>query len=164
MALIGNLIVRLISISFGFFLAIVAAGLFVSFGLYNDILNQGVLLDTHEEDLFAFISFVFGFGATLLIGLYSVGLVAILIAVAELMRWKGLVTNLVMGGSCAGFLAMQNFDFLGELGETSQPPENYGALLVALSAGFIAGFVYWLIAGHRAGDWLGSGKLQQKES
>ena len=164
MALIGNLIVRLISISFGFFLAIVAAGLFVSFGLYNDILNHGVLLDTHEEDLFAFISIVSGFGATLLIGLYSAGLVAILIAIAELMRWKGLVTNLIMGGACAGFLAMQNFNFTNGLGEASQPPENHGALLVALSAGFIAGFVYWLVAGHRAGDWLGSGKLQQRES
>lgn len=156
MAIIGNLIVRLIPISVGFFLAIVAAGLFVSFGLYNDILNGGILLDRHEEDLFAFISIVFGFGATLLIGLYSIGLVAILIAIAELMRWKGLVTNLVMGGACAGFLAIQNFDFVNQLGEASQPPENYGALLVALSAGFIGGFVYWLIAGHRAGDWLGS--------
>jgi hypothetical protein len=164
MAIIGNLIVRLISISFGFLLAIVAAGLFVSFGLYNDILGEGGLLNHHEEDLFAFISIVFGFGATLLIGYYSVGLVAILIAIAELMRWKGLVTNLVMGGACAGFLAIQNFDFVNQSGEASQPPENYGALLVALSAGFIAGFVYWLIAGHRAGDWLGPVNPKQMES
>lgn len=161
--MVGNLIVRLISISFGFFLAIVAAGLFVSFGLYHDIVTGDVLLDHHEQDLFAFIAIIFGMGATMMIGLYSVGLVAILIAIAELMRWKGLVTNLVMGGACAGFLAMQNFDFPRDAGGVSQPPENYGALLVALSAGFIAGFVYWLIAGHRAGDWLGPANPQQQE-
>jgi len=155
MAIIGNLIVRLISISAGFVLAIIAAGLFVSIGLYNDILSQGMMQGQYEEDLFAFIAIVFGFGTTLLIGLYSLGLVAILIALAELMRWKGLVTNLVMGGVSAGILAFQHFDFLDELNAAPQPPENYGALLVALSAGFIAGFVYWLIAGHRAGNWLG---------
>jgi len=155
MTFIGNLIVRLLSVSFGFFLAIVAAGLFVSFGFYNEIIAQSPSIERHEADLFALISIVSGFAATVSIGVYSIGVVAILIAIAELMRWKGLVTNLVMGGVCAGFLAINHFDFSYQTSAASLPADNYGPLLVALSAGFIGGFVYWLIAGHRAGDWMG---------
>ncbi len=164
MALFGNLVLRLISISFAFVLAVIAAGMFIGFGFYNEVLTTGPLLDSWEEEMFAFVSLGIGFASTLLIGAYSIGLVAILIAIAELMRWKGLVTNLVLGGLSAGFLALTGFDNSRVISSPVGSSGEYGPLLVALSAGFIAGFVYWLIAGRRAGDWLGPANSVSSES
>ncbi len=164
MALFGNLVLRLISISFAFALAVVAAGMFIGFGFYNEVLTTGPLLDSWEEEMFAFVSLGIGFASTMLIGAYSIGLVAILIAIAELMRWKGLVTNLVLGGLSAGFLASTGFDNSHVVSSPVGSSGEYGPLLVALSAGFIAGFVYWLIAGRCAGDWLGTANSVSSES
>ena len=155
MAFVGNFILRLITIGFGFCLAILAAGIFVGFGFYNEILTTGSLINQWEEELYSVISLGIGFASTILIGIYSLAVAAIIIAIAELMRWKGMVTNLIMGGGCAGFLALNNQGLVQRPDEIPAFDSNYGSLLVALSAGFIGGFVYWLIAGRRAGDWLG---------
>lgn len=149
MALFGNFILRFFAIFIGFTLAITAAGLFVGIGFYNEILTSEPPLQSWEEELYALISIVVGFGSTVLIGAYSFSVAGIVIALAEMMRWKSLIANLVMGGVCAAFLALTNLNGAGGAGISD------GALLVSLSAGFIGGFVYWLIAGRRAGDWLG---------
>jgi hypothetical protein len=157
MALFGNFIVRFIMICIAFTLAVMCAGIFVGIGFYNEIINTRPLLDSWEEEMFAFMSVGVGFASTLLIGAYSYGVVAILIAIAELMRWKGMVTNLVMGGMCGLFMILTSRNLThGSQGPMDIGADDYGPLLVALSAGFIGGFVYWLIAGRRAGDWLGS--------
>jgi hypothetical protein len=158
MALFGNFILRFIVICFGFLMAIIAAGMFVGFGFYNEAITTGPLLESWEEDAFALISVGVGFVSTVLIGAYAYGLVAIVIAIAEMMRWKSLAANLVLGGLCAGFLLLTNYGVSIPPGAPEGPgvvPVSHGSQLVALSAGFIAGFVYWLFAGRRAGDWLG---------
>lgn len=149
MALFGNFILRFIIISIGFTLAISAAGLFVGVGFYNEILTSEPPLLSWEEELYALVSIGVGFASTVLIGAYSLGIVGIVIALAEAMRWKSLVANLMMGGVCAAFLALTG------TGGAGGAAISDGVLLVSLSAGFIGGFVYWLIAGRNAGDWLG---------
>ncbi len=149
MAIFGNFILRFIIILSGFTLAIAAAGLFVGIGFYNEILGTSPPLQNWEQDLYTLVSIGVAFTSTVLLGAYSYGVVAIIIVLAEAMRWKSLVANLVMGGICATFLALSKF------GPSVENGTSDGPLLVSLSAGFIGGFVYWLIAGRRAGDWLG---------
>ncbi len=134
-------------IALGFMFAIAAAGMFIGFGFYNEILTTGPLLDTWEEEFYGLLSLSVGFASIALIGAYAIGVAAILIALAELMRWQGMIANLLMGGITAAILSLGG-------GETNV---SGGAFVVALSAGFIGGFVYWLIAGRKAGNWLGSG-------
>lgn len=145
MAQIGNFILRFIVIGFGFSLAIFAAGLFIGYGFYNEILSTEPPMQMWEEEFFSVISMGVGVASTMLIGAYGIGVVAIVIILAEVMRWNGIVSNLVMGGACALYLALTHFGGEGI---------SDGALLVSLSAGFIGGFVYWLIAGRSAGKWL----------
>jgi len=145
MALFGNFILRFIMITIGFMFAIVAAGMFIGFGFYNEILTTGQPLDNWDEQFYGLLSLSVGFASIALIGAYAIGVAAILIALAELMRWQGMIANLAMGGLTAAILA------LGGGGANVSD----GAFLVALSAGFIGGFVYWLIAGRKAGNWLG---------
>ncbi len=148
MAFIGNFILRIIVILIGLSLAIMTAGVFVGMGLYSELLSSQPPVKPWEDDVFALLALAVGFVTTVILSVYIFGVGAILIALAELMHWKGFVTNLVMGGFVAGFLALTNFGGAG--GESISD----GALLVSLSAGFIGGFVYWLIAGRKAGDWL----------
>lgn len=73
---------------------------------------------------------------------------SILIAIAELMRWKSATVNLVLGGVCALFTGLASFH-----GPTDAIPSD-STLIVLLACGFIGGFAYWLIAGRSAGLWL----------
>ena len=134
-------------VSFGYMLASMAAGVFIGFGFYNEIFASGPPVQSWEEDFLALVSLGVGFASIALIGIYTFGIGAIFITMAEFMRWKGLIANLVMGGAIGGILALTGFA-AGEGNSISD-----GALLVALSAGFIGGIVYWIIAGRRAGDW-----------
>ncbi len=149
MRLFGNFILRFIVIVIGFILAVAAAGLFVGIGFFNEAIISDPPVEIWEQDFLRLISIGFGFVSAILIGAYSYGVVAAIIALAETMRWSGLVANLVMGGVVAAFLALTN------LGGSSGENVSDGALLVSLSAGFIGGFVYWVIAGRSAGKWLG---------
>ncbi|MCF6321974.1 MAG: hypothetical protein L3J32_09430 [Rhizobiaceae bacterium] len=150
----GNFILRFIMITIGFMFAIVAAGMFIGFGFYNEILTTGPLLDSWEEEFFGLLSLGVGFASIALIGAYATGVAAILIALAEMMRWQGLIANLVLGGFCAAILS---------LGSGNSDVSD-GAFIVALSAGFIGGFVYWLIAGRNAGNWLGPIDVEPSKS
>lgn len=167
MAFVGNFILRFITIGFGLMLALAAAGLFIGFGLYNEVTTTGPLMEQWEEDLFAFVSMGAGLFSTVAIGSFGLGVIAILIALAEMMGWRSIVANLVMGGAAAGFLAMSGFGFINQHGAPignggfAGADESYGPLLVALSAGFIGGFVYWLIAGRRAGVWLDNARREK---
>ncbi len=158
MRLFGNFILRFIVIVIGFIFAVAAAGLFVGIGFFNEAIISDPPVEIWEQDFLRLISIGFGFVSAVLIGAYSYGVVAAIIALAETMRWNGLVANLVMGGVVAAFLALTN------LGGSSGENVSDGALLVSLSAGFIGGFVYWLIAGRSAGKWLGSGPTNAPSS
>lgn len=147
MQLLGHLIVRLIVVLFGYILAIIAAAMFLSLGMVRDVVGPaieyyaGVEAQGFLVPLIGLISSPFLAGTLL-------GPAAIVIAIAEWMRWNGLITNTLLGAALslfAGWLHLGN----GEPGTISQ-----GALVVLAATGFIAGFVYWVAAGRSAGKWL----------
>jgi len=154
MALVGNFILRFIMIVIGYMIAIFAAGMFIGFGFFNEIMTTGPLIEPEEEVFYGLFSLSVGFTSVGLIGYYALGIAPILIALAEMMRWQSLIANLVLGGFCAAILSV------GGGGENASDT----ALLVALSAGFIGGFVYWLVAGRSAGNWLGPIDVPSSES
>jgi len=158
------LIGRLFIICFALFFALIATSLFIGFGLASNLLPElagtdGVsVLDTEESDrtVLAVISAVLG----LITGFDLAGLaalpVSVSIAITEMMRWQGLTVQLILGGFC-GLFAM--YAALS-LPEGTLPGQ--GTVLIALAAGFVAAFFYWLIAGRNAGEWMGAPKKEAR--
>ena len=137
-------------VMFALGLSLFAAGLFIGFGVYNELVTVDPPVDNFEQQMLSFISVAFGLGSTALIGLYSIGLILSAILLAELLRWQSLIANLVLGGGIAFALSVLHF------GNSLDALAGNNALMVSLSAGFIAGFIYWLLAGRNAGNWLGA--------
>ena len=163
MHLIGNLIVRLITVSVGFLLAVIAAGLFLSLGFYNEVMSAELYADPVYRDFYTLLTLIIGVSFTSVMGIYAAGTAGILIAIAELMRWKGLVSNLLLGGLCGAILTSMAIGI--EFNPETLDGRNHdlNPLLVGMSAGFVAGFVYWLIAGRRAGDWMPQANHTEQE-
>lgn len=150
--MIGSLIVRLVTIAIGYFLAVMAAAIFLSFGLFGEFLAgfyQGLDAPAYlNEGSIVFI----GSYIAVAIGWTTLLPASILIAIAELMRWKSLTANLVLGGLCALFTGLVSFQ-----GPRDAIPSE-STLIVLLACGFIGGLVYWLIAGRAAGRWLSTNR------
>lgn len=86
----------------------------------------------------------------LLSGFPTMGFVVVwLVGVAAAETWslRPLLAWLAVGGLAGVALVVPD----GLAVTAAAPPED--AVLAALAAGFAAGFVYWLIAGRRSGDW-----------
>ncbi len=153
--MLGNLIVRLIAIVFALLLAYLAAGLFLAVGMFLGWFRYLFAAFTAESGGVVETSDILAAIATFAVALFSSFTIAIAatapslvaIAIAEAMRWRGLAINLLLGGGVA--LAT---DFITTTPESA--PLSRGAALVLLSTGFVAGFVYWLVAGRSAGRWL----------
>lgn len=149
MQIIGHLIVRLVVIGFGYILAVIAAAIFLSLGVVREVIaptieyNTGVPVD-------GFLVPVLGLIASPLLASALLGPAAILIAIAEWVRFQGLVTNVVLGGALAFFAGGL------QLGYGNPTDLSNGVAVVLAAAGFIGGLVYWLIAGRSAGKWLDS--------
>lgn len=147
MQLIGHLIVRLVIVTTGFVLAVIAAALFLSIGVVRDVVgplieyHSGIAADGLLVPVIGIISSPF-LAATVLAP------AAITIAVAELMRWGGLIINMVLGALISLYAGWRSLALEPDLSL------NQGVIIVLLAAGFCAGLVYWLIAGRRAGRWL----------
>lgn len=156
--MLGNLIVRLVAIVFALLLAYLAAGLFVALGMFLGWFRYLFAAFTAETGGVVETSDVLAAIATFAVALFSSFTIAIAatapslvaIAIAEALRWRGLVINLLLGGGVA--LAT---DWIATA--PGSPPLSGGAALVLLATGFIAGFTYWLIAGRGAGRWLDTG-------
>ena len=156
MALVFILVGRLIVISFGLLIAIVAGSMFVGFGLASGFLPELALttntvpvfdLET-DQTILAAATVVFGAIASIEIVGLAVLPVTIAIATTELMKWHGLTIQLVIGGLCALFVMYSALALpVGNI------PSN-GTVIVSLAAGFVSAFFYWLVAGRRAGKWL----------
>ncbi|MGI9400733.1 MAG: hypothetical protein ACR2O0_05725 [Rhizobiaceae bacterium] len=157
MQFIGHLIVRSVSILLGLFLGILAATMFLSLGIVRDVVDPSM-------------QYHWGFGAdgllVPLLGLIASPFVAgavlapaaIIIAIAELAHWRGMVSNLLLGGIIAVFAGWQ------QLLLDDQQSISDGLLIVLLGAGFVGGFVYWLISGRNAGNWLENRNTRQVSS
>ena len=158
MQFIGHFIVRLIAIFFGIFVAMLAAGMFISFGLFGNMFSEffselnitfdGKLNDT--SPMVTLLVILIGFVTSFHVASLAVLPTSIAIAIAELMRWQGMTINLVLGGLVALFTGTSLYAI-----DNSGLPSD-GTLVVLLATGFIAGFFYWLIAGRSAGKLLGN--------
>jgi len=71
---------------------------------------------------------------------------ALAIALAEAFAWRSVLYYFLVGGVIA-LIADQMSDLV------IAPSFPGRRLVIMLAAGFVGGFVYWAIAGWRAGDW-----------
>jgi len=156
MKLVLYLIGRLFIIAFALLIALLAGSLFIGFGLasgmFPELANSAdgtsVLGLEADQTILAVASFVLGGIASFQLAGLATLPVTIAIAISELMRWQGMTVHLVLGGLCALFVMFSALALpQGEL------PAN-GTVIVSLATGFIAAFLYWLIAGRNAGEWL----------
>lgn len=156
MKLVLYLIGRLFVIVFALIIALFAGSMFIGFGLASGMFpelansaNGTSIFDPQtDQTILAVATLVLGTLASFqLVGL-AVLPVTIAIAISELMRWQGMTVHMVLGGLCALFVMFSALSLPdGEL------PAN-GTVIVSLAAGFVASFIYWLIAGRNAGEWL----------
>lgn len=149
MRLFGDLILRIIMILIGFTFAVIAAGMFLSFGLVSEYFAE-FFADVDPRNSVEGVSiFMVGIYMGLHVGAVAFIPSMIVIAIAELMRWRGLIANLLLGGLSAlcvvGVMS-------SAMGGDQTLSEN--TLIILLATGFIAGFVYWIFAGRKAGAWM----------
>ncbi len=162
MALLGNLILRIFMIMIALTFAFAAAGAFVGFGFYNEIISADPPIRAFDQQILTLGSIIVALVSTTLIGFYSIGLIMGTLVLAEVFGWKSLVGYLALSGIIVLILAGVNFSDAA-VSISQDAVSGNGALMVSLSAGFIAGFTYWLIAGRNAGNWLKSLRHQDLE-
>jgi hypothetical protein len=147
----GHIIVRLVAIFFGLALAFLAAGIFISFGLFGgyftELFQQADIANGEATPLAAFAIVAVGVLSSFQIASLALAPSAFAIVIAELMGWRGLTVNLVLGGLVG--LAT------GWIVSGGDAAMSQGTLLVLLATGFTGGFFYWLLAGRGAGGWRG---------
>lgn len=156
MQLLGHFIVRLLPILVGVTIAVLAASLFLAAGLVGGFFTEmfgeiAPIVEGEPHDMAPLVVFLVLVTAFLssfhLIGLVSLPL-AIAVVFAELLRWRGLTINLVLGGAVALAAGLSTF------AADSRGAPSEGTIVILLATGFIGGFFYWLIAGRSAGRWL----------
>lgn len=138
----GKFLFQLLKVVCGFIAALIACGLFLAWGFFQA---------AHpDKDPVAFATMVgTGLVSASVIGSLALVPAAAAIAIAEAARLRGLVFHVAAGGVIA-FLIWT----LGSGVETSQLRPGS---VVALAGGFLAGAVYWLIAGRTSGSWRSGG-------
>ena len=96
--------------------------------------------------------FAVAFFATSFVGATAFVPAVILIAIAETFDIRSIFYYAIGGGLIAA-VAWYSADISVRLENTTDlSPVTYGLQLVA-AAGIIGGFVYWLLAGRKAGRW-----------
>ncbi|MEC9343643.1 MAG: hypothetical protein VYD64_07325 [Pseudomonadota bacterium] len=152
MQFLGNLIVRAVPVLLGLVLAFVAAGLFLGFGFYAEVVDPVFDVDPRiRHD--GVIVLLTGLAWSPFIAAAAMGPALVIIAVAEVLKLRGLVTNTLAGGMVALFVYWAGHGSADPSGSAGRSLSD-GALIVLLATGFIGGLVYWLIAGRSAGKWL----------
>lgn len=134
----GRFFWQIVRIVVAYALALSAAGIFLAWGLFRP--------EGFDADPVAF-------AATLWSGLISGAIIGgaafipalVAIIAAELLRLKSMLFHLAAGG----FIGVALWSLSGSANENALRPGS----TIALAAGFVAGFVYWLIAGRMSGYW-----------
>ena len=146
MAFLGRIIVIIVAVM----LAMFAAGIAIAIGLLGPEWH-GFSGDVVERGTFS----VFVVAGTAFTGAVTLLPLAILIAVAEIVKVRSVLIHAVAGaavmllGYSASGLAPPSYE---ESIDHPPPPISHGTQ-VAAAAGIVFGGVYWLIAGRNAGRW-----------
>jgi hypothetical protein len=128
---------QLIKIIVGFVIAVIASGLFLSWGLFQP--------GSPEADPAAFAAMIgTAFVTASVLGAVAFVPAACVILLSEIARLSGIVFYLASAGAIAFLL--WTLDGTADAGLRPGSP-------VVLAAGFVSGAVYWIIAGRTAGSW-----------
>lgn len=150
----GGFVLQVIRIVVGFICAMLAAGLFLAFGFVQAV-------DLEGDPVAAGTAFGSGLIGASVIGGFTFLPACLAILLSEALRLRGLIFHLAVGGAIGFGLWM-----LGDASPTDPARATMGGLppgsTVAAAAGFVAGFVYWLIAGRCAGRWRLVGHLSRE--
>jgi hypothetical protein len=140
-------ITRFFVILFSLIFAFLATGIALAIGIMAPEL---VTMSADPIEKFAF--FAIAFFATSFAGMTAFIPAVVLIAIAETFDIRS-IFYYAIGGGLIGALAWYMSDTSIQLEQTTDlAPVTYGLQLVAAS-GIIGGFVYWLLAGRKAGRW-----------
>jgi hypothetical protein len=142
-----SLFFRIFVIFFALMLAILASGFALAIGV---MVPDFVTVTTDPVEHFTF--FAVQFFATSFVGYAAFVPALVLIAIAETFDLRS-IFYYALGGAAIGLFAYYGSNISVALENTTDlPPVSFGLQLVA-AAGIIGGFVYWLIAGRKAGRW-----------
>ena len=141
-------LIRLMALALSYFLSTLAAAAFVTFSLFLG--GDASWLSGDPEVAVGSIGFTVAVWFDIASFLFAPFLFLMLIA--ELARFSGLTINLLAGGLLAVIYMVMLPPAL------DQPYVQQEIWLAALGAGFFGGLVHWILAGHRAGRWLGPPK------
>ena len=138
-------LVRIAMIFIGYVVACIAASLILTIGT----------LTPEWDDLAALGMQSVAVWAVVMVGAAAIGAIAMMpallvIALAEGFAWRSSLIYAALGGALALSLSY-GLDFAGYIGDPQNPLAREREVLAA--AGIAGGFVYWFLAGRRAGTW-----------
>jgi hypothetical protein len=138
-------LIRLMALALSYMLSTLAAAAFLSFALFLGAETEWL----REDPAVAVGTAGFAFAAWLEISRAIFMPFLLIIVIAEFARLSSLLFNVLAGGGLA-FVYMVLTPYSFEL-----PYGEERIWLAALAAGFVGGFAHWMLAGYRAGRWLG---------
>ena len=140
-------ITRFFVILFSLIFALLAAGIALAVG----VMTPELVTNTSDPiEKFAF--FAMAFFAVSFVGATAFIPAVILVAIAETFDIRSIFYYAIGGGLVAAVVWYMSDISLQLENTTDLSPIRYGLQLVA-AAGIIGGFVYWLLAGRKAGRW-----------
>jgi hypothetical protein len=138
-------LVRIAMIFLGYVLACIAASLILTIGTLTPQWDDFTALGMQSVAVWAV---VMVFAAA--IGAIAMMPALLVIALAEGFAWRSSLIYAALGGALALSLSL-GLDFAGYGGGPGNPLVREREVLAA--AGIAGGFVYWLLAGRKAGSW-----------
>lgn len=133
----SKLIWQLIKVSIGFCAAVLTAGLFLAWGYFR--------AGDPAMDPVGFAAMIgSGFVTASIVGGFAGAPVFCAIAAAELLSVRSVIYHV----GVAGLIAFGLWSLGAPMDQGMRPGTG-----VVLAAGFVAGFVYWLVAGRSSGCW-----------
>lgn len=143
--------IRVLALILSFLLSTLAAAIFLVFALFLG--GEPEWLRDDPAVVMGSVGFAFAAWTEICRALFLPFL--LIAAVAEFSRLTSFLFNVLAGGGLALFyLVVTPYSF-------DLPYSQQEIWTAALAAGFVAGLTHWLLAGYRAGRWLGPG--QQSE-
>lgn len=146
-----SLFLRFFVILFAFLVACFAAGLVVAYGL---LAPEFTKLSTAEPE--ALLGFLFlATAAGIVTPFYVFAPTALIIFVSEMLSLRS-VLFYALAGAVIGALAYVFSDVTARMQGAGTVVPLTRELQFMVAGGIVGGFVYWLIAGRRAGAWKGA--------
>jgi len=138
-----RILARLFVLAFAYFASSIAAMLMLMMSL---LAWQAEVRSPDEEVLHFFFSSAFVLSAFLYVTTTAIAPAALFGLLTEAFSWRSIFVHVVAGGMLGFYLLIAT----GRYGAKIPPQPD---LILVLASGFIAGAIYWLIAGRNAGGW-----------